>query len=300
MSGAIARLLGDDRPVLGDGAIGTMLQAAGLMPGLSPELWNVERADSVRIIHEAYADAGARLLTTNTFGGTRPRLALHGLEGRVHELNEAGARLAREVAEPAGALVLASIGPTGELMEPLGTLAHDAAAELFAEQAAGVAAGGADIALVETFSDLSEVRAAVDGIRMGAPDLPVAVTMTFDVKVHTMMGVSPQQALAEISAMGVEMIGGNCGTGPDEIEQVMVAMTAERPDGVLLLAQSNAGLPQLVGDEFRYGGTPDVMARYAVRMQELGVDVIGACCGSTPAHIAAMRDALSVGAYAGS
>ena len=292
--GQIATLLGDTRPALSDGAIGTMLQAAGLMPGASPEIWNVERDDAMRVIHTAYADAGARLLTTNTFGGTRPRLALHGHEDRVHELNEAGARIARDVADACGALVLGSIGPTGDLMEPLGLLSHDDAVDLFAEQAGGLAAGGAHILLFETFSDLGEVRAGVEGARRAAPDLPVAVTMTFDLKGHTMMGVSPSQALAEISALGVELIGGNCGSGPDEIEAVMVTMSAERPDGVLLLAQSNAGLPQLVGDEFRYGGTPEVMADYAVRMQELGVDVIGSCCGSTPSHTAAMREALGL------
>jgi len=176
-------------------------------------------------------------------------------------------------------------------------LGRTAVAELVADQlrqAGGLAAGGAHILLFETFSDLGEVRAGVEGARRAAPDLPVAVTMTFDLKGHTMMGVSPSQALAEISALGVELIGGNCGSGPDEIEAVMVTMSAERPDGVLLLAQSNAGLPQLVGDEFRYGGTPEVMADYAVRMQELGVDVIGSCCGSTPSHTAAMREALGL------
>jgi methionine synthase I (cobalamin-dependent) len=294
MMGAIAELLGDDRPVVGDGAIGTMLQAAGLMPGASPEVWNVEHADRMQVIHSAYADAGARLLTTNTFGGTRPRLALHGHDDRVHELNEAGARLAREVADGCGALVLGSMGPTGDLMEPLGVMTHDECAELYAEQAAGLAAGGAHILLAETFSDLGEVRAAVEGARRAAPDVPVAVTMTFDLKGHTMMGVSPLQALEGIAELGVEMIGGNCGSGPEEIEQVMTVMSANRPDGVLLLAQSNAGLPQLVGDEFRYGGTPEVMAGYAVRMSELRVDVIGACCGSTPAHILAMREALGL------
>jgi len=136
--GQIATLLGDTRPALSDGAIGTMLQAAGLMPGASPEIWNVERADAMRVIHTAYADAGARLLTTNTFGGTRPRLALHGHEDRVHELNEAGARIARDVADACGALVLGSIGPTGDLMEPLGLLSHEDAVDLFAEQAGGL------------------------------------------------------------------------------------------------------------------------------------------------------------------
>jgi 5-methyltetrahydrofolate--homocysteine methyltransferase len=292
---SVAGLLGDSRPVLSDGAIGTMLQAAGLMPGASPEIWNVEHDDRLRVIHTAYADAGAQLLTTNTFGGTRPRLALHGLEERVHELNEAGARVAREVADASGVLAMGSMGPTGELMEPLGLFTHDQVVDLFAEQAAGLAAGGAQLLLMETFSDLGEVRAAVEGARRAASDLPVAVTMTFDVKGHTMMGVSPSQALHEIAATGVELIGGNCGSGPEEIEQVMTVMSAERPDGVLLMAQSNAGLPQLVGDEFRYGGTPEVMARYAVRMQELGIDVIGSCCGSTPAHTAAMREALGAG-----
>ena len=166
---SIAELLGDSRPVLSDGAIGTMLQAAGLMPGTSPEIWNVEHEDRLRVIHTAYADAGAHLLTTNTFGGTRPRLALHGLEDRAHELNEAGARLAREVADASGVLAMGSMGPTGELMEPLGLYTHDQVVDLFAEQAAGLAAGGAQLLLAETFSDLGEVRAAVEGARRAAP-----------------------------------------------------------------------------------------------------------------------------------
>jgi 5-methyltetrahydrofolate--homocysteine methyltransferase len=197
------------------------------------------------------------------------------------------------VADEAGIHVLGSMGPTGELLEPLGLLTHDEVVDLFAEQAAALAAGGADILLAETFSDLGEVRAAVEGARRAAPDVPIAVTMTFDLKGHTMMGVSPNQALEEIAAMGVEMIGGNCGSGPAEIDGVLTAMSAARPEGVMLLAQSNAGLPELVGDEFRYGGTPHVMANYALRMHELGTDVIGACCGSSPDHIRAMREALS-------
>jgi 5-methyltetrahydrofolate--homocysteine methyltransferase len=291
--GRIAQLLGSERPILGDGAIGTMLQAAGLMPGASPEIWNVEHPERMRVIHAAYADAGAQLLTTNSFGGTRPRLALHGLEDRVAELNEAGAALAREVADEAGIHVLGSMGPTGDLLEPLGLLTHDEAVDLFAEQAGALVAGGVDILLAETFSDLGEVRAAVEGAQRAAPDVPIAVTMTFDLKGHTMMGVSPTQALEEVSAMDVELIGGNCGSGPAEIDGVLTAMSAIRPDGVMLLAQSNAGLPELVGDEFRYGGTPPVMANYALRMLELDVDIIGACCGSSPDHIRAMREALS-------
>jgi 5-methyltetrahydrofolate--homocysteine methyltransferase len=163
--GRIARLLGSERPILGDGAIGTMLQAAGLMPGVSPEIWNAEHPERMRVIHAAYAEAGAQLLTTNTFGGTRPRLAMHGLEDRAAELNEAGAAIAREVADAAGIHVLGSMGPTGELLEPLGLLTHDEVVDLFAEQAGALTAGGADILLFETFSDLGEVRAAVEGAR---------------------------------------------------------------------------------------------------------------------------------------
>jgi len=291
---SVSKLFSDDRPVLSDGAIGTQLQAAGLMPGASPEIWNIERPQAMRVIHTSYAAAGAQLLTTNTFGGTRPRLALHHLEHRVFELNEAGAQIAREVADAHdGVLVLGSMGPTGELLEPLGTLTRDDTTQLFAEQAEGLAAGGADIILAETFSDLGEVQAAVEGAHRGAPDLPVAVTMTFDLKGHTMMGVSPSQALREVSALGVDLVGANCGSGPAEIEAVMEVMGAERPDGIMLIAQSNAGLPEMVGDEFHYGGTPEVMAAYALRMWELGVDVIGSCCGSTPAHTAAMKAALT-------
>ena len=173
MTPALRKLLGDDRPVLSDGAIGTQLQAAGLMPGASPEIWNVERPQAMRVVHSSYAAAGAHLLTTNTFGGTRPRLALHHLEHRVFELNEAGAQIARDVADAHdGVLVLGSMGPTGELLEPLGTLTQDDATKLFAEQAEGLAAGGADIILAETFSDLGEVRAAVDGLAAVLPTCP--------------------------------------------------------------------------------------------------------------------------------
>ena len=183
----------------------------------------------MRVIHTAYADAGARLLTTNTFGGTRPRLALHGHEDRVHELNEAGARLAREVGRRLRRAGARQHGADRRADGAAGRDSHDECAELFAEQAAGLAAGGAHILLAETFSDLGEVRAAVEGARRAAPGMPIAVTMTFDLKGHTMMGVSPRRRWTEIAALGVEMIGGNCGSGPEEIEQVMTVMSADRP-----------------------------------------------------------------------
>jgi 5-methyltetrahydrofolate--homocysteine methyltransferase len=282
--------------ILGDGAMGTMLQERGLDDGGAPELWNVERAEPVAEILASYADAGAQYLTTNTFGGTAPRLQLHGLEDRVEELSRAGAAVARGVAERYGILVAGDVGPTGEILFPLGVLEQDEARRLFEAQVAGLAAGGADFILVETMSALEEVEAAVQAAQAVAPQLPLAVTMSFDTNLRTMMGVTPAQAVSTISGWGVRVVGANCGRGPDEIETIMTQMAEARPDGVHLMAQSNAGLPKLVGDTFAYDGTPDVMAGYARRARELGVSVIGGCCGSTPAHIAAMRDALAVSA----
>jgi 5-methyltetrahydrofolate--homocysteine methyltransferase len=244
-------------------------------------------------VHAGYLRAGARVITTNTFGGTRPRLAMHGLGERVAELSAAGARLAREVAGPAGALVAGGLGPTGELLEPLGTLTPDAAQALFAEQLAGLVAGGIDLVLVETMSDLAEVAAAVRAARQVAPELPVVATLSFDTKGRTMMGVTPAQAVTDLAALGVSAVGANCGRGPQEMEAVMAQMVAARPAGLLLIAQSNAGLPQLVGDRFEYDAPPIMMAEHARRLRAQGVDLIGACCGSTPAHLDAVRSALA-------
>ena len=287
-----------DRVSLFDGGMGTLLQDRGLEGGMPGELWNVDNPDAVRAAHEEYAAAGATVLTTNTFGGTRPRLDLHGLGDRVHELNAAAARLAREVADAHGLLVAGDLGPTGELLEPLGTLTEADAQALFAEQVAGLVDGGIDLVLIETLSDLGEARAAVAAAQAVAPELPVVVTLSFDTNLRTMMGVAPAAAVAELAALGVAAVGANCGRGPEEMEQIMAAMAAARPEGVLLVAQSNAGLPHVVGDHFEYDKSPADMAAHAVALRELGVDVIGACCGSTPAHIDAMADALGVRAGA--
>jgi 5-methyltetrahydrofolate--homocysteine methyltransferase len=280
--------------VLGDGAMGTLLQTRGIEPGGAAELWNVDHADRIRAIHTEYAEAGARLVTTNTFGGTRARLALHGLQDRVRELNFAGARIAREVADQFDGWVLGDVGPSGELIAPIGVMEPDEVKAMFAEQIAALAEGGADVILVETMSDLAEVEAAVGAAAEVAPDLPVAATLTFDTHGHTMMGVSPERAPEALASLGARIVGGNCGNGPHEIGPVMTQMAQRRPSGIHLIAQSNAGMPRLEGAEFHYDGTPEVMADYALRMRELGVGVIGACCGSTPAHVAAMRVALDL------
>ncbi len=280
--------------VIGDGAMGTMLQAAGLTTGGSPEAWNVARPDAVKGIYQGYVDAGSQIVTTNTFGGTSYRLARENLESHVHEYNVAGARLARDVADAADheVLVAGSMGPTGEIMEPLGTLTPEGARAAFAEQAAALAEGGVDFFLIETMSALDEIQAAIEGIR-SVSDLPIAATMTFDTRFRTMMGVKPVQALGALHDLGVRVIGANCGNGPDEIERVISEMAAVKPDEVFLMAQSNAGLPKYVDKQIHYDGTPEVMADYATKMKALGVSYIGACCGSTPTHIAAMKQALS-------
>ncbi len=286
------RWLADGRVVVFDGAMGTMLQSTGLTDGGAPELWNVTEPEKVKSIYRGYAQAGSNVITTNTFGGTAARLKLHNLQARVVELNCAGARLAREVADESGALVAGDIGPSGELIEPVGPLRFDEAKALFAEQVRGLLEGSVDLLLVETMSHLNEAEAAVRAAQEVAPQLPIAVTLSFDTNFHTMMGVSPRQAVETIAGWGVQVIGANCGNGPAEIETVMTQMAQHRPAGVYLMAQSNAGMPKWAGGAISYDGTPDVLADYAVRLRALGVNVIGACCGSTPSHIAAMHVAL--------
>ena len=276
-----------------DGGMGTLLQDLGPDDGGSGELWNVERPEAIRDAHRSYAEAGAQLLTTNTFGGTRPRLDMHGLGDRVHELNEAAARLAREVADEHGILVAGDLGPTGELLAPLGTMDAAEAQAIAEEQLAGLRDGGIDVVLIETMSDLAEVEAAVAAARAVVPDLPIIATLSFDTNLHTMMGVRPASAVAALAAAGVEAVGANCGRGPQEMAQIAAELADARPDGVLLVAQSNAGLPQVVGDHFEYDATPADMAVHAEDLRALGIDLIGACCGSTPEHTAAISKAIA-------
>lgn len=281
--------------ILADGAMGTMLQAAGLEKGHAPEEWNLTRPKKVLAIHRGYIDAGSELILTNSFGGNPFRLAKYGLEEKVYEFNRRAAELAREAGEtlrPGSrqTLVAGSIGPTGEFFPPVGTLTSEEATEAFAEQAKGLADGGADLLLIETMADLREVEAVVRGARESTT-LPLVCTMTFDTNLHTMMGVSPKKAAQTLTSWGVEAIGANCGTGPEEVEKVMGEMKEAYPEAVLW-AKPNAGVPRLIQGRAQYDATPKVMAHYALRYAEMGVRIIGACCGSTPEHIAAMARAL--------
>jgi methionine synthase I (cobalamin-dependent) len=287
-------LLAEGGPILADGAMGTMLFAAGLQFGDPPEVWNVSQPDVIRRIQRGYLEAGSRIVMTNTFGGNRLRLRLHGLDGRVAELNRTAAILLRTEVDAAGgrALVAGDIGPTGEIMAPLGTLSEEEAVNVFAEQAAALIAGGVDLIWIETMSHLSEIKAAIQGVRQVSAGIPIIATMTFDTRGHTMMGVSPEAAVSALAAWGVDAIGGNCGNGPDELLPVIERMHAAAPD-VLLVAKSNAGMPELVDMRAVYRADPSTMAEAAIGFRQAGARIIGACCGSTPAHLEAMGAALA-------
>jgi 5-methyltetrahydrofolate--homocysteine methyltransferase len=280
-------------PILADGAMGTMLFEAGLQFGDPPEAWNLEHPDRVQAIHRAYLEAGSQIILTNTFGGNRFRLGMHNLQAKVPELNRAAVEIAREAAREAGgrALVAGDIGPSGGILLPVGEMQFVEAVAGFAEQAAALVAGGADVIWIETMSDLEEVRAAIEGVRQASPRLPIIASMTFDTRGHTMMGVTPEEAVRALSGWGAAAVGGNCGNGPDEILAVVQKMRAAAP-GVVLVAKANAGLPELQNGRAVYRAGPKVMADYALAVRAAGAHIVGACCGSTPDHVRAMAKAL--------
>jgi 5-methyltetrahydrofolate--homocysteine methyltransferase len=288
----VHRVNGLPLPTLADGAMGTMLIAAGLGAGEAPETWNVrpDRRGVVAGIHRAHVAAGAGVVLTNSFGGHPVRLRRHGAESEAGELNRAAASLAREAV---GELVpiAGSMGPTGELLEPLGALAfHDAAAG-YEIQAAGLAAGGVDLLWLETMADMGEVEAALEGARRAAPDLPIVVTMSFGSSGRTVMGVRPGDAALRLSALGVAAVGANCGTGPEEMEPVIRAMRAAVPD-LPIVAKPNAGIPVLVDGASVYGFSPTEMGEAVLRLRDAGATTVGGCCGTTPPHLAAIAARL--------
>jgi methionine synthase I (cobalamin-dependent) len=281
--------------LLADGATATMLQKMGLEAGAAPETWILERPRSIRALYQSYIEAGADVVLTCTFGGTRFRLESHGLGDRVLEVNRRAAELAREVVADASALtarahfVGGDMGPTGQMLPPLGPTTFDAMVDAFAEQATGLSQGGADFLLIETMSDLGEARAAIEGVRRGS-DLPIFCTFSFDTHGRTMMGVKPEQVAREIGPL-VEGTGANCGRDPAEHLSFVRAMRQVAPDTILWV-KPNAGLPRMVGDEIIYDATPEQMGKIALQLQEAGAQVIGGCCGTTPDHVRAMAAAL--------
>jgi len=284
------KLLNETNILIADGATGTMLQNAGLPDGAAPERWNLENPDAVRNLYQAYVNAGSNIILTNTFGGSRVRLERDGLSDDCGEINRRAAELAREIAGER-VIVFGDIGPTGQLLEPMGLLSHDNAVDIFAEQAEARADGGVDAILIETMSDLNEAKAAIEGVKRGT-DLPLVVSFSFDTHGRTMMGVKPAMAAREIWDLGVAAVGANCGRTLSETLTAINEMRTAVPDAVLL-AKPNAGLPHSEDGDLVYDVTPEVMAEFALQFALAGVKIFGGCCGSTPKHIQAAANALS-------
>lgn len=287
------KLLSDQGWLLGDGATGTNLFAMGLEAGEAPELWNFDAPDKVETLYSGSVSAGSDLFLTNSFGGTRARLALHNAEDRVYDVNARAAEIARNVADGVDrtVIVAGSIGPTGELMGEVGSLTHDDAVELFSEQVRGLQEGGVDVFWVETISAPEEFKAAAEACAQ--TDLPWCGTMSFDTAGRTMMGLTSADmvSLSEGISPQPTAYGANCGVGASDLLRTILGMTkagASKP----LIAKGNAGIPKYVHGHIHYDGTPELMADYAELARRAGAAIIGGCCGTTPAHLRKMRDAL--------
>jgi 5-methyltetrahydrofolate--homocysteine methyltransferase len=279
--------------LLADGATGTNLFHMGLTSGDAPEMWNFDHPERVRQLHRGFIEAGADIILTNSFGGNRYRLKLHDAQDRVRAINMAAAGNARAEADAAGrpVAVAGSMGPTGELFEPVGTLPHEQGVAAFAEQAAALKEGGVDVLWIETMSSEEELRAAVEGA--STAKLPIVTTMSFDTNGRTMMGITPRAfaTLATTLPKQPAAIGANCGVGASELIATILGITAADPNAIVV-AKGNCGIPQYVEGHIHYDGTPELMAEYACIALDAGARIIGGCCGTTPQHLRAMRAAL--------
>jgi 5-methyltetrahydrofolate--homocysteine methyltransferase len=291
MRTTLSDLLSRKYVLLADGATGTNYFQAGLSSGDPPEFWNVQRPEEVTGLHQRFVDAGADIILTNTFGCNPHRLKLHGAQDRAYELAKLAAELAGGVADRAErpVVVAGSVGPTGELFEPVGALTQEAALASFGQQMRGLKDGGADVAWIETMSAPEEANAAAEAaIRAG---LPYVLTYSFDTAGRTMMGLLPRTAADSLSGQAAPplALGANCGVGaPDILVSLLQMHGAPFP----LVTKGNCGVPHFEGTEAVYSGTPELMARYARLAIDAGARIIGGCCGTTPEHLAAMRAAI--------
>jgi len=290
------KLLNEKQTLLGDGATGTNFFAMGLQSGDAPELWNVDHPDRVAAHYRSFIEAGSDIVLTNTFGGTSFRLKLHKAQNRVAELNIAAAEILKlEIANSERAIVNAgSMGPSGEILAPLGDMQPDEAIAAFAEQAIALKQGGVDVLWIETMSSREEVELAVAGAAQA--ELPIVFTMSFDTNGRTMMGVGAADMMALHQQLGdqVHACGTNCGVGASEVVAAILNFKASAAAGSAptLVAKANCGIPEFVDGEIVYNGTPEIMANYATMARDAGARIIGGCCGTTPEHVAAMRHAL--------
>ena len=276
--------------MVADGATGTNHQLDGLGLGVPPEEWVFDEPEKVVHLHKAFVEAGADIILTNSFGGTHIRMRDSQYADRAPELNRRAAELARTAAQRDGVLVAGSMGPTGMLCEPLGELTHADAVANYAEQAAALSEGGVDFLLLETFFALEEALAAIEGVRQ-ASHLPLVVSFSYDQGTRTMMGLRPSQVVEALAPLGLAAIGANCGKTLDAMEQIVIEMAAQKT-GLPIWAKPNAGLPRMVGDVAEYDVGPEDMAAYAVRYLKAGAQIVGGCCGNTPAHVAAIAKAV--------
>ncbi|RWP32899.1 betaine--homocysteine S-methyltransferase [Mesorhizobium sp.] len=293
MTNPIDALLAEKGVLLADGATGTNLFAMGLEAGEAPELLNETAPDTITSLHQNFVDAGADIILTNSFGGTRHRLKLHHAQDRVYALNKRAAEIARAVADKAGrkVIVAGSVGPTGELLVPLGAMTYDEAVEAFAEQIEGLNAGGAEVAWIETMSAPDEIRAAAEAaIRVG---LPYTYTGSFDTAGRTMMGLLPKDIHGVTDGLSQAPlgVGANCGVGASDILASLLDMTEAKPEATVIV-KGNCGIPEFRGAEIHYSGTPELMADYVRLAVDAGAKIVGGCCGTSFAHLAAMRKAL--------
>lgn len=293
MTNPIEALIAEKGVLLADGATGTNLFAMGLEAGEAPELWNETHPERITALHQGFIDAGADIILTNSFGGTRHRLKLHKAQDRVYELNRRAAEIACAVAAKADrkVIVAGSVGPTGELLQPLGTMTHDEAVDAFAEQMEGLKAGGAEIAWIETMSAPGEIRAAAEAaIRVG---MPYTYTASFDTAGRTMMGVAPKDIHDVVDGLSnaPTAVGANCGVGASDTLAALLDISDARPDATVIV-KGNCGIPEFRGTEIHYSGTPDLMADYTRLAIDAGAQIIGGCCGTSFLHLKAMRQAL--------
>jgi len=292
MAGLLERV-GRGETVLSDGGLGTQLIERGLEPGQCPEALVLERPEVLAEIGSLYLDAGAEILTTNTFGGSPLKLKHYSLDGQTEEINRRAVEILREIAK-GRACVAASVGPCGAILEPYGEAAESEVYESFERQLRALQAAGPDVILVETMTDLREATLAVTAAKRVACELPVVATMTFDPTPRghfTIMGVNVEQAASGLAEAGADVVGSNCGNGIEEM--VEIARAFRRCTRLPIAIQANAGLPENRAGQVVYPETPEFMASRLPELVELGVAVIGGCCGTTPDHIRTMKDVLA-------
>jgi methionine synthase I (cobalamin-dependent)/5,10-methylenetetrahydrofolate reductase len=291
MPHAFSRRLGEG-PLLFDGGMGTLLYGRGVAMDACFDLLNLNSPTLVQSVHADYIAAGADCIETNTFGANRFKLAVHGLSGDVRTINLRGVKLARDVRESAGrdVLVLGSMGPLGKYLAPLGTVTVEEARAAFREQAEALLEGGVDAFIVETFSDLIEITLAIEAIR-AVTELPIVAQMAFTDEGVTFTGRSPAEVARALRALGVAALGANCSVGSSVLYEVLEQMVPESGE-IPLAIQPNAGLPSRIGERLMYLSSPGYMADWAGRMLQAGARIVGGCCGTTPQHVAAMRDVV--------